>query len=227
MEFYTYVWRDAVGVPFYVGKGKRRRAYDTTSRTTDFKEIHAAGGCSVEIVDWFIHESQAHAHEVELIERYGRREFGGLLVNKTDGGDGATGCTPSDDTRAKIRNAKINLSAEARANLSASLSGRTLSKAHRDKISDANRGREYNSETLSKMSDAMRLAAPRGAFKGVTFDRARGKWSAEIKTADGRKYLGRFCDPETAARVYDAAAVAAFGLGNAYLNFPDEHREAA
>ncbi|TIV38948.1 MAG: hypothetical protein E5V91_12445 [Mesorhizobium sp.] len=99
--YYTYVWRDANGVPFYIGKGKGRRAQNTTMRSEDFKSVHAQGCCTVEIVDWFIHESQAHACEVELIERYGRREFGGLLVNKTDGGDGVS--NPSAETRAKLR----------------------------------------------------------------------------------------------------------------------------
>jgi len=72
MEFYTYIWRDTNGVPFYVGKGKAGRAFDVKRRSEQFKTKIEAGGCNVEIVDWFIHESQAHAHEVELIARYDR-----------------------------------------------------------------------------------------------------------------------------------------------------------
>lgn len=227
MEYYTYVWSDRAGVPFYVGKGKRRRAYDTKSRSDEFRSIYDRGGCTVEIVDWFIHESQAHAHEARLIEKYGRRDCGGLLVNKTDGGDGAVGCTPTETTRAKIREAKLNLCASSRANISASLKGRTLSETHRERIGDANRRRVYKAETLSRMSAAMRLAAPRGEYKGVTFDKSRNKWSSEIKGESGRRFLGRFCSAEVAARAYDAAAVEEFGFGNTYLNFPEEYREAA
>ena len=221
MEYYTYIWRDANGSPFYVGKGKGRRAYDVTSRSKAFTEVHARGGCSVEISDWFLHESQALADEMELIERYGRQEYGGLLVNKTDGGDGATGCSPSAETRAKISFAKRSLSESGRANLSEALSGRKLSQAHRAKIGAAGCNRVLNPESLTKMSESMRRLCPRGQFKGTTFDRARGKWSAEIKTDSGRKYLGRFATQEDAARAYDAAAFSAWGH-DCYLNFPEE-----
>lgn len=99
MLFYTYLWRDPDGNPFYVGKGKGGRAHSLSRRSNEFMEIYEQGGCSVEIVDEFILEPQAHAHEMELIARYGRREFGGPLVNKTDGGEGSSGAVPSEEAR--------------------------------------------------------------------------------------------------------------------------------
>lgn len=66
--FYTYIWRQRNGEPFYVGKGTGD-THTANKRSKEFKEIYAQGGCVVEIVDWFIHESQAHANEVELIAR--------------------------------------------------------------------------------------------------------------------------------------------------------------
>ncbi|MCW0235275.1 MAG: hypothetical protein OJJ21_16875 [Ferrovibrio sp.] len=109
--FYTYIWRDSAGLPFYVGKGGNdngKRSRNVSMRSKEFKAIHANGGCTVEMVDEFILESQAFAHECELIERYGRADrLEGCLVNQTDGGDGASGATRSQDARGKIAASKI------------------------------------------------------------------------------------------------------------------------
>ncbi len=245
MEFYTYVWRDATGTPFYVGKGKGRRAQDTTRRSKVFKEVYVGGGCSVEIVDWFIHESQAHAHEVELIEFYGRRFFGGPLVNMTDGGEGTSGLKHSVEARDKIAAAKIgnnsllgkNHSAETRAKMSETALGRPKSQEHRNKIGVAFRGRILTEEHRAKLVEshlgkahtsvarenmrvAQRMKPPSAGYKGVSL--SRGKWQARI-IIDGARYsLGCHAIPEDAARAYDKAAIAAWGLGNCYLNFKYE-----
>lgn len=161
MEYYTYIWRDAAGVPFYVGKGKGKRASDIKQRSREFKDIHATGGCYVDIVDWFIHESQAHALEVELIEQYGRRDMGGTLVNKTDGGEGVSGL--SAEGRAKISASKVGkkrgpLTEEHRAKMSAALKGRpgkSPSAEARAKISAALSGKPgtpHSLETRARMS---------------------------------------------------------------------------
>ncbi len=46
-------------------------------------------------------------------------------------------------------------------------------------------------------------AANKSGFKGVSFDKARGKWKAVI----GSRQLGRFDCPIEAAKVYDQAAL--------------------
>jgi hypothetical protein len=66
-------------------------------------------------------------------------------------------------------------------------------------------------------------SGPRSAntsgFKGVTWDASHNRWLAQIN-ADSRHYqLGRFGDPEAAARAYDAAALRLHGEF-ARLNFP-------
>lgn len=86
--FYTYVWRTEAGEPFYVGKGKGGRARSLAMRSEGFNDQIAKGGCSVEIVKMFDRETDAFAHEIELIELYGRQEGGGVLVNKRPGGEG-------------------------------------------------------------------------------------------------------------------------------------------
>jgi len=58
-------------------------------------------------------------------------------------------------------------------------------------------------------------------FKGVVFDKPRGKWRSRIRVDDGRIHLGMFTDPIAAARAYDAAALEHHGEF-ASLNFPQE-----
>lgn len=58
-------------------------------------------------------------------------------------------------------------------------------------------------------------------FKGVSWDKTRGKWQAKIKVDGVHRNLGRFVDEALAARAYDVAALAAWGEF-ATLNFPQE-----
>lgn len=277
MEFYTYIWRDASGVPFYVGKGKGRRARQLSGRSVEFKAIHSQGGCSVDLVDMFIHESQAHAHEIELIERFGRREMGGLLINKTDGGDGTSGAIRTAEHKAKISASKVGkprpdwlkehlsalkkgvplapehreaisraqiglthtesarkkigdahrgktISAEQRRSISDKLSGRKLSASHVKKMSSVASARYQSPDEREKTAISLRILPPdrtnTTGYKGVSYRKDRDKWRATIKVGDKVLSLGVFGTPELAARAYDAAAIAAWGAGNCYLNFP-------
>jgi hypothetical protein len=56
-------------------------------------------------------------------------------------------------------------------------------------------------------------------FKGVSFNKRRGKWQAQIRKDGKRHHLGYFTNAEDAAKVYDKAATAMFGEF-AKLNFP-------
>lgn len=56
-------------------------------------------------------------------------------------------------------------------------------------------------------------------FKGVSWDRSRGKWQAQIRVEGRCRNLGRFDDEVSAAKAYDAAAATAWAE-YARLNFP-------
>ena len=239
--FYTYIWRDAAGVPFYVGKGKKQRAKAIGNHSADFKAEYAKGGCILEIVDEFIHEPDAHAHEVELIALYGRRDLGGLLVNKTDGGEGASGVVFTDERRANISAALMGreLSPDHAANIGNALRGKPKSPDHKEKAAIAGRAPNVVAKkvaaTMRRHADPkkrmetiakLRMAGPRkdntSGYKGVSLDQTAKKWSAHVQIGGRRKSLGHHRTAEQAARAYDAACLAAFGLGNCYLNFPPQ-----
>jgi hypothetical protein len=71
----------------------------------------------------------------------------------------------------------------------------------------------------SRKSNAAGGVAPSSRFKGVTWDKDRRLWRAEITAHGIGRNLGRFVREELAARAYDTAARAAFGEF-AKVNFP-------
>ena|ERR1017187_8415637 len=76
-------------VPFYIGKGKKYRAYDRGSRSDYWKKIVRKYGLRVEIMYGNLPEAHAFDLEMEFIRRYGRADKGcGPLINMTDGGEG-------------------------------------------------------------------------------------------------------------------------------------------
>lgn len=171
--FYVYLWRQANGQPFYVGKGKDRRAHDLYDRSEEFMAVHSGGDCSVEIVDWFVHESQALAFEVELIAKYGRCDMGGVLVNKTDGGDGCVGHIKSLESIEmwRAKNVGQKRSPEARARMSAAKMGHDVSADARAKLSVAGKKRFEDPAERAKVSARMLSIS----------DQTRAKMSASQK----------------------------------------------
>jgi hypothetical protein len=114
-RFYVYVYRDPRPgknrVPIYVGKGSSSRFrvhWDVGAKNPFLRNILGAIRAlallpEIEFVDWFDHEDDAFAAEVELIAKYGRRDKGqGTLANLTDGGEGPSGMRFSAATRERL-----------------------------------------------------------------------------------------------------------------------------
>lgn len=194
-----------------------------------------------------LREDAALRLETAYIKLFGRRDNGtGILANMTDGGEGISGLVHSAKTRAKMSKAQSGRtnSPEARAKLSVAMRGKTHSAETRAKLSELWLGRSHGEESRLRMSAAQRgrtftpearakisvsisaiikhqpvRADNTSGFKGVSFRKDTGKWSAYISIAGERRNLGSFITPEAAAIAYDTAALAAWGVGNCYLNF--------
>jgi len=82
--FFVYMHCDAEsGVPFYVGKGCKQRAFGRAPRNAAWREIVESSGKKFDIVIASTHETDAEAKvaEADLIAKYGLRDSGGLLAN--------------------------------------------------------------------------------------------------------------------------------------------------
>lgn len=99
-SFYTYIHRRLdSGQVFYVGKGTRTRGSSSNGRSSHWMRVAEKHGYDIEVIGIWESEAEAFDHERLLISIF--RDLGHPLVNKTDGGEGASGVVASESTRIK------------------------------------------------------------------------------------------------------------------------------
>lgn len=92
------------GIPYYIGKGKNNRAYETHGKRIQVPKEKDR----IIIMESNLSEIGALALERRYIRWYGRKDLGtGVLYNKTEGGDSLYGYIPSKKTREKISKAFV------------------------------------------------------------------------------------------------------------------------
>lgn len=97
--FYIYLYLRDDGTPYYVGKGKGRRAW-RKGKTEIQPPVDSS---RIVIVAHRISEHESFLLERKLISLYGRKDIStGILRNSTDGGEGASGRKPSDRVMARM-----------------------------------------------------------------------------------------------------------------------------
>ena len=131
-DFYTYAYLRKNGTPYYIGKGKNNRAFEK------HKGVHVPPKERVLFLKKNLTEQKAFDHEVYMIAVLGRKDLKtGILHNRTNGGEGSSGCIPTEETRQRMSEASRNRSEETRR-----------------KISEANRRRVLTPETRKKISES-------------------------------------------------------------------------
>ncbi len=130
--YYVYAYLRKDGTPYYIGKGKGRRLFSSTRR------IPKPSKDKIIIMENNLTEVGALALERFYIRWYGRKDLNtGILRNRTEGGDGASGLIVSAETRTKI---------------SKSLAGRKFSAEHREKIGLSNKGNKQHSNFMKLLN---------------------------------------------------------------------------
>ena len=102
-NYYTYAFLREDGTPYYIGKGHKGRIYDKSGRPCKYPNDKS----KVIILKKNLTEDEAFEHERYMIFIYGRKDLNeGILYNKSNGGEGASGRIHTPESIQKMRESK-------------------------------------------------------------------------------------------------------------------------
>lgn len=157
-DYYLYEhWRPDTGKCFYVGKGRKRRAWDMAKRNFVHKAITSkltslGLAVDVRIITTGMSNAEAGAAEIARLKLYNRNR----LANLTDGGAGPSGRVLSEEARRRISEAQKGRvrTPEFRAKVAAQRTGSTHTVETRAKIAANSKGRRHSEASKTKLSTA-------------------------------------------------------------------------
>jgi hypothetical protein len=104
-RFYTYAYLREDRIPYYIGKGEGDRAYKKGKGEVNPPKDKSR----VIFLKQNLTEEEAFKHEIYMIAVLGRKDLGtGILRNKTNGGEGASGLLHSEETKKIMSEIKKN-----------------------------------------------------------------------------------------------------------------------
>jgi len=182
-RFYTYAYLREDGTPYYIGKGSGRRIDENKGRPCKKPKNDS----KIIFLKQNLNEAEAFKHEKYMIALFGRKDLEtGILHNRTDGGEGISGFSHSENTKRKI------------------------SKSHMGKVKGCGfKGRTHTDETKKKISDTKTGKVSPNKGKKMTpeqrkriSDGKKGKpLSEEHKIKLSKSLIGRVMDAETIMKI--------------------------
>ena len=177
---YVYVlFRPWSGIPFYVGKGRKKRLSVHARMGEKHPNPHVANifkkskVLQMQVPLVVIHEGlsdlEALMIEAAFIKAIGREIDGGPLANITEGGDSYGGVSLAESTKEKIRQAHIGLKASSETRL---------------KMSLLRKGHPSSENSLKNLAKAHSPSARKKAAASI---RANGFWTPERRAIQGQR----------------------------------------
>ncbi len=133
--YYTYAYLRLDGTPYYIGRGKGRRAYQR------HKNIAVPPKDRILLLKTGLTFHESCRHECYMIFVLGFKTEGGVLHNRTLGGEGSEHHFLTVEQRLKISKAN---------------KGKVKTPEHRRKLSESCKGREMTTQSREKISNAFR-----------------------------------------------------------------------
>jgi hypothetical protein len=149
-KFYVYAYLREDGTPYYIGKGKDKRAWSKQHSVSLPKDMSR-----IVLMEKNLTEIGAFALERRYIKWYGRKDNGGILYNFSDGGEGHIGRKITEETRKRMSEAQRGLR-------------KNLSDEQRKLRSEIAKRLKHTEEFKKKMS--LRLSGSNNPNYGKTFN---------------------------------------------------------
>lgn len=209
-NFYVYVYvrtvaseHGAIGSPYYVGKGRGKRAYRNGGRGI----ARPRERVNIILAGQDLPEDDAFALEKRLIKEYGRIDLGtGSLRNKSDGGEGPSGHIRTAEWTAKLVAARVGFkhTDKAKAQMSASRTGSKRSAETKSKMSAWQKGRKsgpMSDEQKAKIAATLKGRPKTESFKvKISEANRRRKLSEESKAKISRSLTGKTRSEDSKAK---------------------------
>ena len=172
--FYVYLYLREDGTPYYVGKGKDKRAWAKHNLNIPNDERR------IIFVATKLLEHEAFILEIRLIQMYGRKDIKtGILRNITDGGEGTSGWVPTDENKKNISESKIGTNkgltyeeiyGEEKAKELRKRRSESMSKTRKKQVSESKPNPMLGKKQSQSVIDAIKLARKKsiGKFFWIT-----------------------------------------------------------
>ena len=142
---FTYAYLREDGSPYYIGKGSRKDRVYAKHRSCPVPKDRNR----ILILKDNLTEQEAIKHEIYLISIFGRKDLGtGILLNRTNGGDGTLGHYWSEERKQSHSNKLKGKPKPPR------------SEEHRERLSLRNKGKKHTEEWKKNASERMLKTNP-------------------------------------------------------------------
>lgn len=156
--FYVYQYLRENGTPYYIGKGKGKRAWQSHVRSNNANMV-PSDKSRIEIIKDNLTEDEANQLEIDLILKFGRKDLGtGILTNLTNGGEGVAGSkrpqAAIDSQKEKITGVKRPK--EVIEKIAKTNTGKKRSEETKRKLSESHKGIVQSEETKRKRAEKLK-----------------------------------------------------------------------